>query len=165
MKHISLPLLITLVLSPKTLACGFHEGVGMLNIPNYPGIMFTLTRVNAALEVGMIKKMEKPAAMLNWQLAQKLNSTIPVDNITFYQVSEGHYSTIGNDDYRWLGDYQSETKPALGELMILSELIVMNALLDGTITIDKALNEMWIKVNGPKVEREAVTQWLKEAFS
>jgi hypothetical protein len=49
--------------------------------------------------------------------------------------------------------------------MILSELIVMNALLDGTITIDKALNEMWFKVNGPKVEREAVTQWLKEAFS
>lgn len=113
----------------------------------------------------MIPKMEKPATMLNWQLAQKLGDTLPVDQITFYEVGEGHYSTIGRDNYRWLGEYASDSLPKLGELMILSELVVFNALLDGDITIDKALEEMWIKVNGPKEQREAVTQWLREAFA
>ncbi|MGL6258246.1 hypothetical protein [Vibrio sp. WXL210] len=156
--------LAVLLASTNTFACGFHDGAGALDIPNYPGIMFTLARIKAATDVEMISEMEKPAAMLNWQLAQQLRDTMPVDNITFYQVIEGHYSTITNDPYRWLNDYSSDTRPALGELMILSELSVLNALLEGEITIDKALEEMWIKVNGPREQREAVTQWLRDSF-
>jgi hypothetical protein len=165
MERIFFMVLVAILSIGNVLACGFHNSVGVLQVPNYPGIMYTIARVNGAVDVNMIPEMEKPAAMLNWQLAQKFNGTMPVENITFYQVIEGHYSTISNDPRRWLNNYQSDTKPGLGELMILSDLVVLDALLEGIIDIDIALEEMWIKVNGPREQREAVTAWLRDSFS
>ncbi|MGL6314504.1 hypothetical protein [Vibrio sp. WXL103] len=71
--------LAVLLASTNTFACGFHDVAGALDIPNYPGIMFTLARIKAATDVEMISEMEKPAAMLNWQLAQQLRETMPVE--------------------------------------------------------------------------------------
>ncbi|GAM75378.1 hypothetical protein JCM19241_3290 [Vibrio ishigakensis] len=127
--------------------------------------MITLARVNAAKDVELIPLSKKPDAMLNWQLAQKLSSTMPVEKIVFYQVNEGHYSFVTKDNYRWLQEYTLDKKPKLGELMILSELSVFDALFERSISIDTALSEMWIKINGPKRERELVTEWLRENFA
>ncbi|NVD07763.1 hypothetical protein FCU94_12810 [Vibrio sp. JPW-9-11-11] len=157
--------LLILIATPSALACNFHQDRGRLSVPNYPAIMLTLPSIIEASESHQIAQIQKPHAMINWLLAQKLNSTMPVDQFTFYQVVEGHYSSVTGRSSGWLSQYQGESKPKLGELMILSELSVFNALLEQQITIEQAFDQRWITVNGPKAEREAVKKWLTQAFN
>ncbi len=156
--------LLILIATPSVFACNFHPERGRLFVPNYPGIMLTLPSIIKATENKQIADMQKSSAMSNWLLAQKLNSTMPVEPFTFYQVVEGHYSSVTGHSRGWLSQYQSDSKPKLGALMILSELSVFNALLEQQITIEQALDARWITINGPKDQRQAVRQWLIEAF-
>ncbi|CAK1709886.1 conserved exported hypothetical protein [Vibrio crassostreae] len=157
--------LLLLIVTPTALACNFHQDRGRLFVPNYPAIMLTLPSIIEASESNEIAQIQKPHAMINWLLSQKLNSTMPVEPFTFYQVVEGHYSSVTGHSSGWLSQYQGENKPKLGELMILSELSVFNALLEQQITIEQAFDQKWITINGPKAQRQAVKTWLTQAFN
>ncbi|WP_295893471.1 hypothetical protein [uncultured Vibrio sp.] len=165
MKRIITTFLSALLFTSTVFACGFHNDTGLIAVPNHPGIMLTIPSIQTAIEDQTIPASEKPAAMINWQLAQKLSATKPNHDIIFYQAIDGHYSTVSSNNFRWLEDYNSETRPPLGALMILSEMNVFNALMEQQITIDQAFEKRWIHVNGPRDQREAVTHWLREAFA
>ncbi|MGF1697211.1 hypothetical protein L4C54_16200 [Vibrio lamellibrachiae] len=140
-------------------ACNFHGGFG-LQIPSYPNLFTSISNIAVASASEVIPAFEKPEAMLNWQLAQKMGSTKPDLDITFYQAIEGHYSMISDASFRLFDNYPESRRPKAEDLMIMSEMSVFSAIVDQKITVDQALNEKWIVVNGEQEAVEMVKEWL-----
>lgn len=160
--HKILIAIICLLAPFMALACNFHGGVG-IQIPQHPNLLATLS--NVARADSHVNQLVKPQAMLNWQLAQALNRTKPNFDITFYQVIEGHYSLVSSSQTRWLEAYPIDQIPGNDEAMILSELSVFNALLEKNISIDSALSQQLITINGSSEQKAQVREWLIDAFN
>ncbi|MGF1722002.1 hypothetical protein L4D20_18390 [Vibrio kyushuensis] len=142
-----------------TTACNFHGGFG-LQIPSYPNLFSSISNIAVASASEEIPVFEKPEAMLNWQLVQKMGATKPDLDITFYQAIEGHYSLISSASFRLFDNYPESRRPKAEDLMIMSEMSVFSAIVDQKITVDQALNEKWIVINGEQEAVKTVENWL-----
>ncbi|MCK6264106.1 hypothetical protein KP803_12570 [Vibrio sp. ZSDE26] len=127
-------------------------------------MLTTISSITIASADDFLPDLEKPDAMLNWQLGQKLTSTKPDLQITFYQAIEGHYSILSNAQFRFLENYPDDKIPTNEDLMIISEMSVLSAIADQQIDIQEALNNRLITINGDPDEVQIVKQWLKNSL-
>ncbi|WP_047044825.1 hypothetical protein [Vibrio mexicanus] len=151
-----------LLLSSVSTACNFHGGFG-IQLPSHAGLLTTLSNVALAEKHGTISTRDKPETILNWQLAQKAKNKPDID-ITFYQVLQGHYSTISGHSFRFFDNYQRETAPVEEDVIILSEFSVFGSILEGQLSMHEAMKLELVTITGSEIAKDQVKLWLLDSF-
>lgn len=161
-----LSLLLFGFFSPSFLAyaCNLHGGVG-IQIPAHKNLLTTLSNIATATAQWRLQPLYKSEFQLNSELAAKLHSTKPAFDIIFYQAIEGHYLVVSQGSFQWLEVYTKAKMPNQNDVMIISELTVFDAIIENRMTIQAALKQQLIVINGPEGAQEIIHSWLVKALS
>lgn len=154
--------LVLLMLSPTLLACGLHQATGF-NFVSEPGSLGVFDKVITARQSNQFANQAKPEQFYLFAFTQALSKSAdtPIP-FSLFEAVKGHYSEVV------LGEKVSmkgrDTLPSEDDLLLVTELDVLDALATGVIDWPQAKSQGWVVINGQPAEVKQLDDWFTALF-
>lgn len=154
--------LILILISSTSLACGVHQNTGF-QMTTEPGSLDVFEQVIHARQMNAFSNMTKPDHFRLFSVKKALNQPHPSKlDFTLFEAIKGHYSEVSMD--LEVSIQGRESSPLAGDLVLISELDVLDALSTGEISWKKANEMNLVKINGKPHEVDQLNDWFSNVF-
>ncbi|MFV0447457.1 MAG: hypothetical protein ACK5MF_03165 [Vibrio sp.] len=157
-------LFLSLVLSSfMSYSCGLHQNTGF-NLITEPGSLEVFQNVIDARRDNLLLNKGKPDQFLLYTIKAKFDES-QEDKLDFvlFEAVKGHYS-----DFKYTDNHMTVTgknkMPEKDELMLITELDVLDALASGVIDWEQATQHSLIKLVGPQNKKAMMNEWFSKLF-
>lgn len=149
-------------ISYSVFACGVHQNTGLYFVTE-PGSLSVFENIISERQKGHLNNAKKPDHFKRYNFTSALNKPseykIP---FSLFEAIKGHYSTIVLGQNVQLQG--RNTLPSAEELVVISELDILDALAMGTLTWQQAKTNGLVKVNGSPQDIEMLDLWFSQRF-
>ncbi|MDN2483347.1 hypothetical protein [Vibrio agarivorans] len=157
-----LGLSVLLVSSFTAWACGLHQSTGF-NMVIEEGSLDVFARVIDVRQSNEFNNADKPDHFRLYSLRSALAE--PSDNkldFAIFEAVKGHYSeVIVNESVLVTGMNEF---PGEDDLLVVTELDILDALASGLITWQQANERNLVRVNGPESKKQQLDEWFNQLF-
>ncbi|PMG35405.1 hypothetical protein BCU97_15875 [Vibrio splendidus] len=159
LKRFSLILSLT---SSLTFACGLHQDTGF-SLVTEPGSLEVFGNVITARQDDEFNNLNKPDHFRLFAIKAALAKPHPSKTeFNLFEAIKGHYSQVKLE--KGVDVSGRDTLPTAEDLLMITELDVLDSLATGTISWDHATLNGLVIINGPQDKREQLEDWLSDIF-
>jgi hypothetical protein len=152
-----------LAIIPMTVsACGLHQSTG-LYFQTEPGSLAVLENIVEARKNNALGNADKPEQFRLYLFMRKLaKDSSNAVSFSLFEAIKGHYRQVLVDPR--LKIVSRETRPTQQELLVVTELDVLDALATGKLSWEQANNQGLIVINGNAQDVAALEHWFASLF-
>ncbi|WP_117233889.1 hypothetical protein [Vibrio maerlii] len=148
--------------SSLSMACGLHQSTGF-NLVTEPGSLEVFGNVVAVRQIDMLGNLNKPDHFRLFALKAALAK--PNSNkveFSIFEAIKGHYSQVSFEE--GVNVTGRKTLPTKEDLLVVTELDVLDALSTKRVTWQQANDAGLIVINGAPKEVEQLEAWFSDIF-
>ncbi|MDN3715433.1 hypothetical protein [Vibrio breoganii] len=150
------------ICSATAFACGFHQSAGF-NMTIEQGSLDVFSSVIEVRQSGELHNANKPDHFRLFSFKSSIEK--PYANkvdFTLFEAIKGHYSDVKMEPSVQVTG--KDILPTQAEVMLVTELDVLDALATGTLSWDEAKHMGLVHINGPEHKQRALDVWFTKIF-
>lgn len=155
-------LLILLLVSSVSYACGLHQNTGF-NLITEPGSLTVFSNVISARQANAFDNGAKPDHFRLFDIKKALDKPHQQKlNFSLFEAINGHYSDVDVTNKPLVVGRNTPVTP--NTLLLITELDVLDALANGKLTWKQAKAAHLVKINGNQHDIATLDHWLSDLF-
>nr|WP_237485536.1 hypothetical protein [Vibrio hippocampi] len=144
-------------------ACGLHQTTGF-NLTTEPGSLMVFSNVIDARQQNRFGNLDKPDHFRLFAFRAALNTPEPLKlNFTIFEAIKGHYSLVEVQNQSRVT--ARDTLPTSNDLMVITELDILDALATGKISWSQAKQQGLVALSGSAVQQQRLDRWFFQLFN
>lgn len=148
--------------SSLTFACGLHQSTGF-NLVTEPGSLEVFQQVIGVRQNDEFGNVNKPDHFYLYTIKGALEKPSKHKlSFVLFEAVKGHYSDFLVEE-KVVTQGKNEL-PTPQEIMVISELDILDALASGSIDWQSAKHYSLVKVLGPEDKQQQLDRWFEEIF-